>query len=91
MRATNLGVGDADGALLPVPRRELVADLGDADGAHAHLDELLALVVGGQQNLQWCVWEVRSASMSFIVGWLSLVVIGCQLPTLIQPDTMPMS
>mmetsp|Transcript_28574 Transcript_28574/g.54587 ORF Transcript_28574/g.54587 Transcript_28574/m.54587 type:complete len:354 (-) Transcript_28574:2764-3825(-) len=46
-----LGVGHSDGALLAVPRRKLVPDLRHAHGAHAHLDELEPLVVGGDQHL----------------------------------------
>ena len=45
-----LGVGDADGALLPVPRSKLVAHLRDAHRAHTHLDESLAVRAGGEQH-----------------------------------------
>mmetsp|Transcript_6455 Transcript_6455/g.19394 ORF Transcript_6455/g.19394 Transcript_6455/m.19394 type:complete len:390 (-) Transcript_6455:2323-3492(-) len=46
-----LSIRHADGALLPVARRELVADLWDADGADARLDEALARIVGGEHHL----------------------------------------
>ena len=40
----HLSVGDADSALLAMPRRELVADLRHANCARAHFDELGVLV-----------------------------------------------
>mmetsp|Transcript_1578 Transcript_1578/g.6248 ORF Transcript_1578/g.6248 Transcript_1578/m.6248 type:complete len:449 (+) Transcript_1578:638-1984(+) len=46
-----LDVGHAHGALLPVARRELVADLWDANRADARLDEAHARIVGGDHHL----------------------------------------
>eukprot|EP00958_Prasinococcus_capsulatus_P024158 scaffold3740_cov322-Prasinococcus_capsulatus_cf.AAC.4 len=46
-----LRVRDTDGSLLPVARGELVANLWHADRAHAGLDELQPLLVGGEHHL----------------------------------------
>ena len=44
-------VRHADGALLPVPGRELVADLREALVANAHLDELVALCTSSKPSI----------------------------------------
>ena len=46
-----LGVGHANRTLLPVPGRELIANLGGSARSHANLDEPKALVVCGQKHL----------------------------------------